>query len=162
MRNSRSKLSITAWHDFGRLGRTQCAAASRGWRMGSGLYLGAACGARAVRRSTWSSWSRSAATSSVLRLSTSCPSAWAARGHVSYAVAPNGTQQHIVEQSCGHGGSLAPRDAPSPGRGHAPPCSRVRLRAKDRPVWRRESAGGRVAETAGRPAVAGGPEISLA
>ena len=23
MRNSRSKLSITAWHDFGRLGRTQ-------------------------------------------------------------------------------------------------------------------------------------------
>jgi hypothetical protein len=55
---------------------------AKGWRSprsGSGLYLGAACAARtverAVRRSTWSSRSRSAATSSGLRLSTSCPSA---------------------------------------------------------------------------------------
>ena len=53
-----------------------------GWRSrrsGSGLYHGAACAARTVgapvRRSTRSSRSRSAATSSGLRLSTSCPSA---------------------------------------------------------------------------------------
>ena len=56
-------------------GSTELALAPLGLRP----YHGAACAARTVgapvRRSTWSSRSRSAATSSGLRLSTSCPGA---------------------------------------------------------------------------------------